>query len=59
MERFEQVRLARPVGARDEHDSGLQGELETRVRAEVPEGDLADDQAAGGVMPISQGAGSA
>ncbi len=59
MKRFEEVRLARPVRARDQHDPGLEGELELGIRAEVPERDLADDQPATGLMPISQGDGSA
>ena len=47
MERLEQVRLAGPVRARDEHDPRLEGELEAWVRAEVAERDLADDKTAG------------
>jgi hypothetical protein len=68
MERFEKIRLARAVRARREYDTRLQRELESGVRAEVSEGDLADDQP---ISPptvdrpalnrpaINQGAGSA
>ena len=53
MQRFEQIRLAGTIRAGDEDDPGLERDLETGVRPEVSERDLADDQ------PLSQEAGSA
>jgi hypothetical protein len=44
--RFEQVRLANAVGARDEDDAGDEIELELWIRAEVSERDVRDDQPA-------------
>jgi hypothetical protein len=46
VDRLEQVGLARSVLARDEDDSRSEGEIERRVRAEVPERDGVDDQPA-------------
>jgi hypothetical protein len=45
VQRLEQVRLSRPVRARDEDEPGLQLELEPFVAAEVAERDVPDDQA--------------
>ena len=44
VQRLEQVRLAGAVRADDEHEAGLELELEPRVRAEVPKRDSVDDQ---------------
>jgi len=46
VKRLEQVCLPRPVVARQEHDSGLEGQIELLVGAEVAECDARDDQAA-------------
>jgi hypothetical protein len=43
---FEKVCLSRAVRAGDKHDPGLELDLEARVRAKVPESDVADDQPA-------------
>src|SRR4029078_9251717 len=45
VERLEQVRLARPVRARDEHEPRFERELEALVGTEVAERDVPDDQA--------------
>jgi hypothetical protein len=44
MQGFEQVRLAGPVLADDEHDAGQEVELEGGIGAVVPERDALDDQ---------------
>jgi hypothetical protein len=44
VQRLEQVRLAGAVLADDEHDSAGEPELESGVRAVVPERDALDDQ---------------
>jgi hypothetical protein len=44
VQRLEQVRLARAVRAHDEHEAGTELQLEPRVRADVAERDLRDDQ---------------
>jgi hypothetical protein len=46
VERLEEVRLAGPVLADHEDDSGCQREVEGRIRAEVSERDVGDDQPA-------------
>ena len=46
MERLEQVGLAGAIVARDEDDTRTQLEVEGRVGAVVPEGDVPDDQPA-------------
>ncbi|MBM2822048.1 MAG: hypothetical protein HW413_794 [Thermoleophilia bacterium] len=46
MKSLEKVRLAGSVGAVKQYDTGFEPKLETGVRAEVPERDLADDQPA-------------
>jgi hypothetical protein len=46
MHRLEEVRLPGSVLARHEHDAGREREVERRIRAEVPERDVRDDQAA-------------
>ena len=44
VQRLEQVRLAGSVRAYDEHQAGLEAELQIRVRAKVSERDGVDDQ---------------
>jgi hypothetical protein len=46
VESFEEVRLPRSVPAHDEHETGLEREVEAGVRAEAPERGLRDDQPA-------------
>jgi len=41
---LEEIRLASSIRAVQQHDARLELKLQTRVRAEVPERDLADDQ---------------
>src|SRR5262249_7563008 len=46
VQRLDQVRLAGPVRADEQHEPGLERELEPRVGADVPERDRLDDQPA-------------
>jgi hypothetical protein len=47
VERLEEIRLACAVRPRDEHDPGLELELEACVRAEVALRDFAGDEGSG------------
>jgi hypothetical protein len=44
VQRLEQVRLPGPVRPHDEHEPGLEAEIEPRVRPDVPERDRGNDQ---------------
>jgi hypothetical protein len=46
VERLQQVRLAGAVATDDEHEPGLEAQVERSVRAEAPERGVRDDQPA-------------